>query len=98
MRTWRLILGLGFLSWLIPFTVSFFAYPLKSQQPPLFDNLLAAVLTSTAVILGLKAVRSSIVQTPRETAGIGLVWWAINIGCDLLLFTWGPMAMPTLTY
>jgi hypothetical protein len=93
----RLILGLGFLSWLIPFTVSFFAYPLKSHQAPLFDNLMAVVLTSTAVLLGLMAVRSAKVSG-SGAAGIGFTWWGINIACDLMLFTWGPMAMPTATY
>jgi hypothetical protein len=97
-RSIKLVLGLGFVSWLVPFAVSVLVFPLKAQETPLFDNIMAAVLTATAVLLGCRLVRIQGIRSPAVGAAVGIAWWAINIGCDLLLFSWGPMKMSPASY
>ena len=95
---WKRALGLGFLSWVVPFAVSVVIFPLKKSHPPLFDVALSVVLTSVAVSLGCAYLRRPGVASLPGAAALGALWMGMNIGLDLLLFTWGPMAMPTLSY
>jgi len=95
--TWRL-LRFGFVSWLIPFAVSCVIFPLKQAQPSLFDNLMAAVLTSVAVGLGCLYLKRTGADSLVAAVGVGAFWWGCNVGLDLLCFSWGPMKMPVATY
>jgi hypothetical protein len=95
---WKRALGLGFVSWLVPFVVSVAIFPLKTSHPPLFDIALSAVLTTTAVALGCAYLRRPGLHSIGSAVLLGSLWMGINIGLDLLLFTWGPMAMPPLSY
>jgi hypothetical protein len=95
---WKRALGLGFLSWLAPFAVSVVIFPLKTSHPPLFDVVLSAVLTTMAATLGCAYLRRPGLGSFPAAAALGGLWMAVNIGLDLLLFTWGPMAMPPVKY
>ena len=95
---WKRALALGFISWLAPFVVSVMVFPLKASHPPLFDVVLSVVLTATVVGLGCAYLRRPGLASLGTAAAVGGLWMAMNIGLDLLLFTWGPMAMPALTY
>lgn len=86
-------LGFGFLSWLIPFAASVLIFPLKRTNTPLFDNLMAIVLAGTVVLLGLRCLRSGTAKSLPAALGLGLLWCVMNVGLDLLLFSWGPMQM-----
>ena len=39
----------GFLTWLIPFAVSFLIFPLKTSHRPLFESIMPVVVTICAV-------------------------------------------------
>jgi hypothetical protein len=91
-------LGIAFLSWLVPFAASCVLFPLKGAYAPLFDTLMGAVLTGTGVLLGLKALPWSAPGSLSAALGLGLLWWGVNVGFDLLMFSWGPMKMPVLDY
>ncbi len=95
---WKRALGLGFLSWLAPFAISVVIFPLKKSYPPLFDVALSVVLTSVAVTLGCAYLRRPGVASLPVAAGLGALWMGMNIGLDLILFTWGPMAMSPAAY
>jgi EamA domain-containing membrane protein RarD len=86
MNRWSKILGFGFLTWLVPFIISFLVFPLHASQRAFFETIMAVVVTSVAVvfsILYLRQVQSGFVG---EGALIGVAWFAINLAIDLLLF------------
>jgi hypothetical protein len=88
----------GLLTWLIPFVVSVLIFPLRATQYPLFESIMTIVVTACAVffsILYFKTIRTGFLQ---EGVLIGVVWFAINIIIDLLLFMEGPMKMSFADY
>ena len=48
---WKRALALGFLSWLLPFLLSFLAFPLKKANAPLFATVMFLVLILVAAPL-----------------------------------------------
>ena len=90
-------MGLGFLSWLAPFALSFLAFPLKKANPSLFEGLMAVVLCVAAVVLQDAYFRTS---APRlaEAAPLGFLWAAVNLVCDYPMFAYGPMKMTAAQY
>jgi len=44
MILWKRAALLGFLSWLIPFAISFFVFPLKKSNAPLFATFMYMVV------------------------------------------------------
>ena len=88
------LVGFGILTWLIPFVVSVFIVQLHETQRPLFESIMAVVVTLSAVAFGnlyLRKVESGFLQ---QGIVIGVTWLVINILIDLPLFSAGPMAMP----
>ncbi len=94
MISWRKSLGLGVLSWLIPFLVAFLVFPFRESARPLFESIMAVTVTATAVALGLvylKQVKGGFV---REGFLLGLIWFGICILIDApLMLLSGPMKM-----
>jgi len=97
MPRWRRILSLGFLSWLIPFVVSFVVFPLKKTNMPLFSNLMNLIVLLTAGILFPICFRGRKVLV-RETVLVGLLWVGINLILDYPMFAYGPMKMTAAEY
>jgi uncharacterized membrane protein YvlD (DUF360 family) len=87
----------GLLSWVIPFVVSFGAFPLKKSNAPLFSTLMYLVVLATAGTLIKLYFRKRAVSV-REAALVGAVWLAINLVCDYPMFAYGPMKMTALGY
>lgn len=58
MRSWSKAIGLGLLVWLVPFVVAVGAFPLHESSRPLFESIMAATVTATAVTLGIGVARS----------------------------------------
>ncbi len=87
----------GFLSWLIPFVVSFAAFPLKKLNAPLFSTLMYLVVLVTAGLLLIWYFRKRPFSA-GEAALVGVVWFAINLVCDYPMFAFGPMKMTPLAY
>ena len=51
MILWKRAALLGFLSWMIPFAISFLLFPLKKPNAPLFGTLMGLVVLLTAAAL-----------------------------------------------
>ena len=51
MILWKRAALLGFLSWTIPFVISFLLFPLKKPNAPLFGTLMGLVVLLTAAAL-----------------------------------------------
>jgi hypothetical protein len=97
MALWIRAVLLGLLSWLIPFAVSFAAFPLKKTNAPLFGTVMDLVVLVTAGALLSLYFRKRQVSL-REAALVGTLWLVMNLVFDYPLFAYGPMKMTALGY
>jgi hypothetical protein len=88
----------GFLIWLIPFAISFLTYPLKTSSPALFVSIMPVVVTLCVVFFLVLYFRKLKDNFLREGIAVGLIWFAISLVLDLLMFMWGPMKMTFVDY
>jgi hypothetical protein len=97
MILWKRAALLGFLSWLIPFAVSFILFPLKRSNAPLFGTLMDLVVLLTGGTLLNVYFRSRSVSV-HEAVLVGTLWFAINLAFDYPMFSHGPMRMTMWRY
>jgi hypothetical protein len=97
MFAWTRIVWMGLLSWLIPFLVSFLAFPLKKTNAPLFCTVMYLVVLVTAGVLLKLYFRKRRVSV-SEAGWVGTLWMIINLILDFPLFAFGPMRMTPLGY
>jgi hypothetical protein len=97
MAQWKRAALLGLLSWMIPFAISFVAFPLKKQNAVLFSTLMFLVVLVVAGALLIRYFGHRPVAM-REAAVVGAVWLAINLVCDYPMFAYGPMKMTAASY
>lgn len=88
---------LGFASWLIPFVVSFFAFPVKKSNAPLFETLMTLIVLVTAGVLFQVYFRGRTVLV-HEALLVGLLWLVVNLMMDYPMFAYGPMKMSAWAY
>jgi uncharacterized membrane protein YpjA len=97
MILWKRAALLGFLSWLVPFAVSFIVFPLKKSNPPLFITLMSlAVLVAGGALL-TRYFRNRPVSV-REAVLVGALWFFMNLVFDYPMFAYGPMKMTAPRY
>lgn len=89
--------GLGLLSWLIPFVISFFLIALKKANAPLFTSIMYLVVLATAGLLMIWYFRKRPFSV-AEAIGVGALWFALCVVCDYPMFAFGPMKMTALAY
>jgi hypothetical protein len=77
------------LSWLIPFVVSFLAFP--------FGTLMDLVVLSTGAALLHRYFRNRPVSV-NEAVLVGMMWLALNLAFEYPMFAYRPMKMPASTY
>ena len=97
MILWKRAALLGFLSWMIPFVVSFLLFPLKKANAPLFGTLMSLVVLLTAAALLSRYFRNRPVSA-GEAVRVGALWLAINLMLDYPMFAHGPMQMTVWAY
>ena len=97
MATWARAVLYGILSWLLPFAVSFFLFPLKQANLPLFCGLMNLIVLITAGVLLVNYFRWRVVSL-SEAALVGLLWLAMNLIFDYPMFVYGPMKMSAASY
>jgi hypothetical protein len=97
MILWKRAALLGFLSWLIPFAISFLLFPLKKANAPLFGTLMSLVVLLTAAGLLNLYFRNRPVSI-GEAVRVGALWLAVNLVFDYLMFSHGPMQMTAWGY
>lgn len=97
MIVWKRAVLLGILSWVIPFVISFAAFPLKKSNAPLFSTLMYLVVLLTAGALLTRYFRDRPVSV-REALIVGTIWLAMNLVFDYPMFAFGPMKMTALAY
>jgi uncharacterized membrane protein YpjA len=97
MLLWRRVLPLGFLSWVIPFVISFLAFPLKKSNAPLFSTVMTLVVVLTAGALFPAYFRGRVTLV-SEAVLVGVVWVVMNLILDYPMFAYGPMKMSAAKY
>ncbi len=97
MILWKRAALLGFLSWMIPFVISFIVFPLKTGNAPLFGTLMSLVVLLTAAALLNRYFRNRPVSV-NEAVRVGALWLAINLLFDYPVFAYGPMKMTVWGY
>jgi hypothetical protein len=94
MTSWGKAIGLGVLSWLVPFVVALLAFPWRESARPLFESVMAVTVAGTAVGLGLAYLRRCPNAEVREGLSLGLIWLVICVLIDAqLMLLGGPMYM-----
>ncbi len=63
-----------------------------------FETIMPVVITVTIVALAYLYFKGLSAAYLREGIIIGILWPAMSIVLDLLMFTWGPMAMGAVDY
>ncbi len=97
-HSWKRAIGLGFLSWLLPFAISFAVFPLKGVNAPLFDTIMSLVVVMAAALLARRYFGDGPSFTIGEAVLLGFVWLAINLVLDYPMFAYGPMRMSAARY
>lgn len=97
MPLWKRAFLLGFLSWLIPFVISFLAFPIKKMNSPLFSTMMGLIVLVTAGALLAFYFRDRRIVN-REALVVGTLWLAMNLVFDYPMFAFGPMKMTALAY
>jgi hypothetical protein len=96
---WKRAVGLGFLSWLLPFAFAFLVFPLKQVSAELFDTVMSLAVMAAAALLGRRYFRGTSGSPPiSEALLLGFVWLAINLVMDYPMFNYGPMKMTAARY
>jgi len=99
MTSWGRAIGLGVLSWLVPFVVALLAFPWRESARPLFESVMAVTVTGTAVGLALAYLRRCPNAGVREGLCLGVVWFVVCVLIDApLMLIGGPMYMSVGAY
>ena len=94
MNQWLKILGLGILTWAVPFLLSIPLLPLMTSDPAFFKTIMIVSGTATgmaALVYYFKDVKKDPV---REGAVLGISWLLINWILDFLILL--PLSKQTL--
>lgn len=88
----------GLLIWTFVFVVAMLAFPLRADQRPLFESIMPVALVLATTFASVKYFQK--VKTRSIFIGLclGLIWLAVNLGLDTLMFSWGPMKMSLVDY
>ena len=76
----------GFLIWLIPFLVSFLIFPLRESNRALFESVMPVVVSVCVVFFSYLYFSRLDGGFAREGILVGIVWFAISLAIDLLMF------------
>lgn len=98
MKSMKLVLLYGFLIWLIPFIIAFLIFPIHDSERPLFESIMAVVVTFSAVFFTILYFRKVDAAFFREGVFLGVSWFLISVAIDLPLFSAGPMKMAFVDY
>ena len=86
--------------WAVTFIVAFAIFPLRADERPLFESIMPVVLTGATLVATLRYLAGGELPaaTWRHGFRIGLLWLAISLALDALMFSRGPMQMSLADY
>jgi hypothetical protein len=98
MKRYAKIILFGFLLWLILLIVSILIFPFRVSQRPLFESIMAVVVTAWAVFFAVLYLLNLNGNYKKDGILIGAAWFLISIALDLPLFMEGSMKMSPADY
>ena len=89
----------GFLVWVIPFVMAILIFPIRNNDRPLFESIMPVVVVLCVVIFACLYFPKLQGRLLREGIILGVVWLAISLVLDLILFMPdSPMHMSFIDY
>jgi uncharacterized membrane protein YpjA len=88
MKNYLKIVLLGFLTWLVPFVVSFFFFTPERTlaiDEGLFKSIMIVVGSLTGAVLLVRYFKNVSSDYLRHGVTVGLVWLAVNLALDFLI-------------
>lgn len=98
MKSIKLALIYGFIVWVIPFVVALLIFPLRDSDRPFFESIMPVAVTIATVLLSILYFKKVEANFLKEGIFLGIVFLAVNVAIDLMMFSKGPMAMPLIEY
>lgn len=88
----------GLAIWAITLIVAFLIFPLRENERPLFESIMPLVLTFATTLFSYLYFRKVESRFVMQGLCLGLIWIAISLTLDALMFSRGPMAMKLIDY
>ena len=88
----------GFLIWLVVLALAILITPFREAERPLFESIMAVALslcTTAAACIYLGRVQRRFL---RQGVLLGILWLAVTLALDALVFSRGPMQMSPAAY
>ena len=98
MKSIKLAFIYGFVVWIVPFVIAFLIFPLRTSDRPFFESIMPVAVSVATVIFTVLYFKKVKMNFLKEGILLGIVFFAVSIAFDLLMFSKGPMAMPFLDY
>ncbi len=98
MKSFKSALLVGFLVWLVPFGVAVLIFPLRATERPLFESIMPVVVTLITVLSAHRYLAKVDRSFLKEGVYLGLLWFPLSMGIDLLMVSQGPMKMTLVDY
>lgn len=95
---YKLAIVYGVAIWVGIFVVSMLAFPLHTNERPLFESIMPIASTIITVIFSILYFKKIEKDYIKIGTYLGVIWLMINIIIDLLMFMEGPMKMPFVDY
>jgi hypothetical protein len=84
--------------WAAAFITAMLIFPIHETERPLFESIMPVVLTASTVFFTAVYFSKLEINFLKEGIYLGIIWLIINIGIDMLMFSWGPMKMSFIDY
>ena len=98
MKSFRKALLFGLAVWAIPFVVAVSISQIRESDRVLFESIMPVAVVVSVVLFASLYFRNVGAAFLQEGVKLGLVWLAISIAIDLLMFSSGPMKMSFIDY
>ena len=98
MKSLRKAILFGLAVWAIPFVVAVSIFQIRESDRVLFESIMPVAVVVAVVLFANLYFRNVEAAFLQEGVKLGLVWLAISIALDLLMFSSGPMKMSFMDY
>ena len=88
----------GLAVWAIPFVVAVSIFQIRESDRVLFESIMPVAVVVAVVLFANIYFRNVKTSFFQEGVKLGLVWLAISIAIDLIMFSSGPMKMAFIDY
>lgn len=88
----------GIAIWAATFIAAMAIFPLWASERPLFESIMPVVLTLATISASYFYLKAVTKRFFMQGLCLGIVWLAVSIVFDSVMFSWGPMKMTLVNY